>query len=70
MSIFDGRTKLSYAAERLKLRWLDTEEDWRDAKRQDFESEKLEPLQQQISAALGAMERLAELLGRAEADCS
>lgn len=70
ISLYDGKANLQYARERLELQWRAACEHWQDAVAQQFEREHLEPLDPKIRSALQAIERLAEVLRRAELECS
>ena len=69
MNLFDHKAKLRYAAEKLLLRWEETQSQWNDAVSRDFEREHLAPLDPPLAAALRAIEGLSEILVRAEQEC-
>lgn len=69
MSLHDAKARLRHATERLELRWQDALKDWRDAKSREIHSEYLIPLAAHVSAAVSALDRLAETITRAERDC-
>jgi hypothetical protein len=69
MSLHDSKARLGYAGQRLALHWQETLTDWRDPKSRDMEKEYLAPLESHLAAAVGAIDRLAETLARAERDC-
>jgi hypothetical protein len=69
MSLHDSKARLGYAAQRLSLHWQETLADWRDPKSRDMEEEYLAPLASHLAAAVGAIDRLAEVLTRAEREC-
>lgn len=70
MNLYDGRAKLCYALEKLRLRWEETKPDWRDAVSRDFQRDFLEPLEPQVAGTVQAIEKLSEILSRAEKECS
>lgn len=65
-----GQTKLSHAMRTLREKWADFEGHWKDRVRQEFEEKHLAELQERVRATLDAMDRLAEVIDRAERDCS
>ena len=69
MSLYDSKARLGYAAQRLNLRWQDALAEWNDPKSREVEREYLAPMESYLSAAMGAIDRLADVLGRAERDC-
>ena len=70
MNLHDGKAKLSYATEKLGLQWDDVRAQWDDAASRDFQRDHLEPLQPLVANAVRAIERLAEILTRAQQECS
>lgn len=69
MNLQDGRAKLGYAAQKLRLRWDEANRHWNDAVSRDFERDHLVPLEPQIAATLQAIDRLADVISRAEREC-
>jgi len=69
MMFDDGKAKLSYAARKLRLRWHETQAQWNDQVTRDFDRKHLEPIEPKLIDAVRAIERLAELLSRAEREC-
>jgi hypothetical protein len=69
MNLHDHKAKLRFSAQKLKLRWDETQTQWSDAVSRDFELNHIETLEQPLGAALRAIEQLSEILGRAEQDC-
>lgn len=70
MSLYDGKAKLAYAAERLALRWSEAQEKWNDPVSREFEKQHLATLEPHLRTAQSAIDRLAELMQRVERDCS
>jgi hypothetical protein len=70
MSLFDGKAKLTYAAERLALRWSQAQEQWNDPVSREFERSRLARLEPHLRTAQAAIDRLAELINRVERDCT
>jgi len=65
-----GSAKLEEAWETLELRWQTTKELWSDSVSRHFEENHLAALQPRVMAALAAMRLLAQVLARAEQECS
>lgn len=64
-----GQTKLAHSMKSLRESWDVAQEHWRDRVRVEFEEKYLREMEDRVRSTLGAMERLAELLNRAERDC-
>jgi hypothetical protein len=69
MNLHDGKAKLADSAAKLRAHWADTQADWHDAVSRDFEENHLAPLEPKINTVLRAVERLQEILSRAEHEC-
>jgi hypothetical protein len=69
MNFFDSKAKLSYALKKLQLHWEQTQTQWRDTVSHDFERSYLEPLGQQVAATVQAIDRLVDVLRRAQQEC-
>jgi hypothetical protein len=69
MSFDDAKGRLDHAAELLALRWQDTQAEWDDPKRDEVEDEFLRPLFSNVTSAMSALDRLRDVLARAERDC-
>jgi hypothetical protein len=54
----------------LREKWTDFEGHWKDRVRQEFEEKYLAELQERVRSTMDAMDRLAEVIDRAERDCS
>jgi hypothetical protein len=65
-----GANKLHHAMKTLVEKWDGTEAQWRDQVRLDFGENHLVPLEDQVSATIRAMGRLADVLGQVRRDCS
>lgn len=70
MSLTSAAIDLSNALKTAGLAWEDTRAAWDDAVSRDFETNRWEPLENQIKSAIEAMDRLAPILARAIRDCS
>ena len=65
-----GAAKLADALKNLHMHWEDTKEQWQDAACRRFEEEHLAPLEPQVHLTLDAITRLADVLERAQRECS
>ena len=70
MDLSAGSAKLHFALKTLRIRWEEVQGDWKDAVRVDFEENHLKPLELLMSATLGAMGRLDQVLAKAQKECS
>ena len=64
-----GAGQLTRAANKLRERWADTKNHWNDENSRQLEEHHLQPLVPQIQMTLAALQRLAEVLERAEREC-
>jgi hypothetical protein len=58
MSVLDSKGGLSKATKELFARWHEVKEVWSDAQSREFEKTFLEPIEQDVRGALGAMDHL------------
>jgi hypothetical protein len=65
-----GSAKLEEAWETLQLRWQATKEPWNDSVSQQFEESYIAPLIPRVAATLGGIRLLAQILAKAEQECS
>lgn len=70
MNLSTGWTELNGALKDLRTSWDETSPVWTDAVRRGFEEEFLTPLDAQTIATLRAMDRLAQVLLKAQQDCA
>jgi hypothetical protein len=70
MSLSAGSAKMSFALKTLRARWDQTQMHWNDDVRQEFEEAHLKPVEQEIMAALNATNTLAQLILKAQQECS
>jgi hypothetical protein len=68
MSLDDAKARLDHASELLALHWQDALTEWDDPKCREFEEDFLKPLFVHVSAAMSAMDRLQDVLVRAQRD--
>jgi hypothetical protein len=68
--LHSGRNRLSKATKELYDQWQETKEVWKDANARDFAKQHLEPLGPQVTLMLHAINRLREVLEKAERECS
>jgi hypothetical protein len=64
-----GAARLNKATEVLLEAWDDTKSHWDDVNSRHFEKEQLDEIIPHIKSSLDAINRLAEVLFRAEKDC-
>ena len=70
MSVDVGRYRLLSAHQALLERWEETRLVWQDVVRAEFAKEHLEPLAPLLLTTLGAIDQLAQVLGRVRQECS
>ena len=70
MTFDDSKAKLMHAGRKLWLRWEQVQTQWNDQVTRDFERRHLEPFEPKLVTTVKAIERLAEILSRAEHECS
>ena len=70
MSLNASAVELTNALKTVRLLWEEARAEWDDAVARDFEARWWAPLEAQVRATVGAMDRLAPVLGRAREDCS
>lgn len=64
-----GRARLYTAHKTLREQWEAAKLQWRDGVRQQFEEEKLDPLEPRLGHLLTAIDRLAQILVQVHHDC-
>jgi hypothetical protein len=57
--------RLHSALQTLRIHWESSRDDWDDAVSRDFEERHILPVETQVNAVLGAMERLAQTFSKA-----
>ena len=65
-----GSAQLTDSLDSLRAAWAETTARWDDPTSRRFYKERLEPLEPITRKALFAIQRLAEVLAKAERDCS
>jgi hypothetical protein len=65
-----GSNRLEQTMRALKDQWLITEATWNDTVRRKFEERYLDPLDPAVDAAVGGMQKLADVLDHVRRDCS
>jgi hypothetical protein len=63
-------SSLHFALKTLRIRWDETSEIWNDSVRVNFEETYLAPLEPQVVITLKAINRLAQVLARANEECT
>jgi DNA phosphorothioation-dependent restriction protein DptG len=65
-----GQAKLAQSLKNLLEKWEIAQDYWKDSIRTEFEEKHLKELVDQTRSTLSAMDRLAEILARAEKECA
>lgn len=65
-----GVGKLEHTRKSLLVTWERTEDEWRDQVREEMGRQHVEPLLDQMEAALREMDQLADLFGKIYRDCT
>jgi hypothetical protein len=65
-----GAAKLSEALKNLHLHWDETKDHWQDVACRRFEEDHLVPLEPKVHLTLDAIARLADVMERAQRECS
>ena len=68
--LYTGGGKLRDAIKSLRAAWQQADAHWRDVVRDDFEQNYLEPIELQTRGMIEAVGHLAEVMARAEHECS
>jgi hypothetical protein len=69
MSLMDSRGILSKATKDLFARWGDVQTVWSDAQSHEFEKKYLLPIEQDVRAALSALDQMNQVLDALVSDC-
>jgi hypothetical protein len=69
MSLIESSGALSKAAKDLFARWAEVQAVWSDAQSREFEKVYLDPIEQDVRSALGALDHMNQVLQRIENDC-
>lgn len=69
MSSTVSQSRLKDALRDLKARWEVVRGDWDDQAARDFGKDVIEPLEQRILSAMGAMNKMGEVIAAARRDC-
>jgi hypothetical protein len=69
MSLMESKGALSKAAKELFGRWNDVKDVWSDAQSHEFEKVYISQIEQDVRGALGAMDRMSQVLQKIENDC-
>jgi hypothetical protein len=60
---------LNHALKEMRLRWEQTQDQWKDSVSEGFDREHWQPLESHVVAALRAMDRISPLLLKMQQDC-
>jgi hypothetical protein len=69
MSVQDGRGQMGKAMKMLMARWGETKSQWNDVMSQNFEKNRLEPMEADMRSAAAAMDHMAQILNQVRRDC-
>ncbi len=69
MSLMESKGALAKATKDLLARWRDVTGFWSDAQSQEFEKVYLFQIEQDVRSALGALDRMNQVLQKIESDC-
>jgi len=69
MGVHEGRGSLARAIKDLMLRWAETRSEWDDAVAKRFEQDRLLNIENDLRAAVGAMDTMSVLLAQIRRDC-
>ncbi|MDF1812847.1 MAG: hypothetical protein P1V20_11555 [Verrucomicrobiales bacterium] len=69
MSLQHNRARLAGLSKELNRSWQETQDQWRDQKRAEFEIAYMRPLFDSVENAVSAMEDLDKILKKLRQDC-
>jgi hypothetical protein len=69
MGVADGRALLGKAMKDLLMRWADAKSQWNDSTSDNFEKNRLQPLETDLRSATTAMDQMAQILNQVRRDC-
>jgi len=69
MNLQGNQSRLQGLSKELNRAWQETEDQWRDLKRNEFESNYMQPLFDSVENAVAAMNDLEKLLKKIRKDC-
>ncbi len=69
MSLNADKTRLTALAKNISLRWIETQNHWRDAKSEEFDRRFMQELFPSVNKAATAIEKLDELLKKIRKEC-
>jgi hypothetical protein len=65
-----GSVRLRESLRTLRVKWEESQTDWNDAVRREFEERYLEPLDPRVVATANSMANLLQVLAKVQQDCS
>jgi hypothetical protein len=65
-----GSVRLREALRTLRVKWEESQSDWNDEVRREFEERYLESLEPRVLATLNSMTNLMQVLAKAQQECS
>lgn len=69
MNLSGNKSRLVGTTQELLLRWAETRNFWRDAKSQEFDDQYMQELRARVDKAVMVIEKLDEVLRKAQSDC-
>ena len=69
MGLYEGRGQLGKLIKDLRERWHQTRMNWDDDQARRFEERYIEPMEQDLRAALSAMDDMAGILSQVRQEC-
>ena len=69
MNLSGNKSRLVGLTQELVLRWAETRSSWRDVKSQEFDEKYMQELRAQVDKAVTVIEKLDEVLKKAQSDC-
>ena len=69
MGVYESRGQLAKLMKELGDKWADTKMDWDDVVSERFEKRFMDPLEQDLRNATGAMDQMGILLSQIRRDC-
>ena len=69
MSLNGNKSRLTALTKNISLRWLETQDHWRDVKSEEFNQRFMQELFPRVNKAAAAIEKMEELLKKIRKDC-
>jgi len=69
LSMQSSKAKIHHAFKELTVAWAEAREQWNDPASDHFRERFLDPLEARVRAAVGAIERMDEVMAKVKRDC-